>query len=37
VVFWDTKTDEKYMKYVKDLADIKGEGEFCTIFSKLDE
>ena len=24
LVFWDTKTDEKYMKYVKDLSDIKG-------------
>ena len=25
------------MKYVKELTEIKGEGEFCTIFSKHDE
>lgn len=37
VVFWDTKSDEKYMKYVKDLTEIKGEGEFCAIFSRPDE
>lgn len=24
IVFWDTKNDEKYMKYVKDLLEIKG-------------
>jgi WD repeat-containing protein 35 len=36
-VFWDTKTDEKYMKYVKELIDIKGEGEYCAIFSKPEE
>lgn len=34
VVFWDTKTDEKYMKYVKDLVAIRGAGDFCSIFSK---
>ena len=24
VVFWDTKNDEKSMKYIKDLTEIKG-------------
>jgi WD repeat-containing protein 35 len=37
VVFWDTKTDEKYMKYVKELTEIKGEGEYCAIFSHPEE
>jgi len=37
VVFWDSKSDEKYMKYVKDLTEIKGEGEYCAIFSHPEE
>jgi WD repeat-containing protein 35 len=36
VVFWDTKSDEKFMKYVRDLAEIRGQGEFCAIFTKND-
>jgi WD repeat-containing protein 35 len=37
LVFWETKTDKKSLKYVKDLAEIKGEGEYCAVFSKIDD
>lgn len=37
VVFWETKTDKKFFKYVKDLAEIRGEGEYCSLFSKIDD
>ena len=31
VVFWDTRTDEKYMKYVKKLLGLVGYGEYCAL------
>jgi hypothetical protein len=37
LVFWDTKNDKKSFKNVKGLAEIKGEGEYCAIFSKINE
>lgn len=37
LVFWETKTDRKIFKYVKDLSEIKGEGEYCAVFSKVND
>ncbi|MED6241180.1 WD repeat-containing protein 35 [Ataeniobius toweri] len=37
VVFWDTKNDEKFVKYVKSLMSITTSGDFCILASKADE
>lgn len=37
LVFWEPKSDRKVFKYVKDLAEVKGEGEYCAVFSKIDD
>ncbi|KAM6081426.1 WD repeat-containing protein 35 isoform 1-T1 [Chlamydotis macqueenii] len=37
VVFWDTKNNEKYVKYVKSLISITTHGDFCVLATKADE
>ncbi|KAL0485363.1 WD repeat-containing protein [Acrasis kona] len=36
VVFWNTKTGEKNVKYIKRLISIRGHGDFCVIATKTD-
>ncbi|XP_021109182.1 WD repeat-containing protein 35 isoform X5 [Heterocephalus glaber] len=37
VVFWDTKNNEKYVKYVKSLISVTTCGDFCILATKADE
>ncbi|KFP78598.1 WD repeat-containing protein 35, partial [Acanthisitta chloris] len=37
VIFWDTKNNEKYVKYVKSLISITTCGDFCVLATKADE
>uniref|UniRef100_A0A8C9R5G6 WD repeat-containing protein 35 n=1 Tax=Scleropages formosus TaxID=113540 RepID=A0A8C9R5G6_SCLFO len=37
VVFWDTKNNEKYVKYVKSLLSITTCGDFCILATKADD
>ena len=37
VIFWDLKTEQKSLKYVKNLCAIKTNGEFSVLISKLDD
>lgn len=37
VVFWDTKNNEKHVKYVKGLMSITTCGDFCILATKADE
>ncbi|XP_078503870.1 WD repeat-containing protein 35 [Lissotriton helveticus] len=37
VVFWETKNNEKYIKYVKSLVSITTCGDFCILATKADE
>ena len=37
VVFWDTKTDEHYTKYVKKLVAIRAAGDNCVLVTKADD
>ncbi|XP_023690491.1 WD repeat-containing protein 35 isoform X2 [Paramormyrops kingsleyae] len=37
VVFWDTKNNEKYVKYVKSLLSISTCGDFCILATKADD
>eukprot|EP00002_Diphylleia_rotans_P007172 TRINITY_DN1668_c0_g1_i5.p1 TRINITY_DN1668_c0_g1~~TRINITY_DN1668_c0_g1_i5.p1 ORF type:complete len:840 (+),score=196.96 TRINITY_DN1668_c0_g1_i5:209-2728(+) len=37
VIFWDTKTDERYVKYVKKLVAIRAAGENCVLVTKSDD
>ncbi|TRZ17441.1 hypothetical protein HGM15179_009695 [Zosterops borbonicus] len=37
VVFWDTKNNEKYVKYVRSLISITTYGDFCVLATKADE
>uniref|UniRef100_A0A8D0XXX8 WD repeat-containing protein 35 n=1 Tax=Sus scrofa TaxID=9823 RepID=A0A8D0XXX8_PIG len=37
VIFWDTKNNEKYVKYVKSLLSITTCGDFCILATKADE
>ncbi|KFO69739.1 WD repeat-containing protein 35, partial [Cuculus canorus] len=37
VVFWDTKNNDKYVKYVKSLISITTYGDFCVLATKADE
>lgn len=37
VVFWDTKNNEKFVKYVKSLMSITTSGDFCILASKADD
>ena len=37
VIFWDFKTEQKTLKYFKNLCAIKTSEEFCVLVSKLDD
>ncbi|XP_060042583.1 WD repeat-containing protein 35 isoform X5 [Erinaceus europaeus] len=37
VIFWDTKNNEKYVKYVKSLISITTCGDFCILATKAEE
>mmetsp|Transcript_9052 Transcript_9052/g.14851 ORF Transcript_9052/g.14851 Transcript_9052/m.14851 type:complete len:1200 (+) Transcript_9052:114-3713(+) len=37
VVFWDTKSDERYTKYVKKLMGIRASGENCVLATRADD
>lgn len=37
IVFWNTNTDERYMKYVKKLMNIAGCGEYCVLATKAED
>ncbi|XP_068194364.1 WD repeat-containing protein 35 isoform X1 [Antennarius striatus] len=37
VVFWDTKNNEKFIKYVKSLMSVTTLGDFCILASKVDD
>lgn len=37
VIFWNTKTNEKYTKYVRNLLEMQGSGEHCVLISLADE
>uniref|UniRef100_A0A7M4EBJ1 WD repeat-containing protein 35 n=3 Tax=Crocodylus porosus TaxID=8502 RepID=A0A7M4EBJ1_CROPO len=37
IVFWDTKNNEKYVKYVRSLISITTCGDFCILATKADE
>ncbi|XP_072811114.1 WD repeat-containing protein 35-like [Vicugna pacos] len=37
VIFWDTKNNETYVKYVKSLISITTCGDFCILAAKADE
>ncbi|XP_074656125.1 WD repeat-containing protein 35-like isoform X2 [Tubulanus polymorphus] len=37
VIFWDTKNNEKYVKYVKHLLSITASGDFCCLATRADD
>ena len=37
VIFWNTKTNEKYTKYVRNLLAMQGSGEHCVLISIADD
>ncbi len=37
MVFWDTKNNEKFVKYVKSLKSITTCGDFCILATKADD
>lgn len=37
VVFWDTKNNEKFVKYVKCLMSVTTCGDFCILATKADD
>ncbi|XP_064652091.1 WD repeat-containing protein 35-like [Lineus longissimus] len=37
VIFWDTKNNEKYVKYVKNLLSIAACGDYCCLSTKADD
>ncbi len=37
VIFWDTKNNEKYVKYVKSLISISACGDFCCLATRADD
>jgi WD repeat-containing protein 35 len=37
VVFWDTKTDDKYVKYVKKLIAIRAAGDHCVLVTRTED
>lgn len=37
VVFWDTKNNEKFVKYVKSLMSVTTSGDFCILASKAED
>jgi WD repeat-containing protein 35 len=37
VVFWDTHSDEKYTKYIKNVMHIRSSDEYCVLVTKADD
>jgi len=37
VIFWDTKGNERYVKYVRNLINIAASGDHCTLVTKADD
>eukprot|EP00794_Sanderia_malayensis_P012081 gene12081-13325_t len=37
VVFWDTKTNERYIKFVKNMLSISAAGDHCVLSTKADD
>lgn len=37
ITFWNTKINEKSVKYMKSLCGIKASGDYCVLVSKLTE
>lgn len=37
VIFWDTKSEAKNFKYIKNLQIIRAFGEYCVLISKVEE
>lgn len=37
VVFWDTHSDEKYIKYIKQVTHIRSSDEYCVVVTKADD
>jgi WD repeat-containing protein 35 len=37
VVFWDTQSDEKYTKYIKQVTHIRSSDEYCVLVTKADD
>lgn len=37
VVFWDTKNNEKFVKYFKSLMSVNTSGEYCILVGKADD
>jgi len=37
VVFWDTVSDEKYTKYIKQVTHIRSSDEYCVLVTKADD
>ena len=37
IVFWNTRTDDRYVKYVKKLMGVAGGGECCVLATKAEE
>lgn len=37
VVFWDTHSDEKYTKYIKQVTHIRSSDEYCVLVTKADD
>jgi len=35
ITFWNTKINEKSIKYMKSLISIKAHGDYCVLVSKL--
>jgi WD repeat-containing protein 35 len=37
ITFWNTKINERSVKYMKSLVHIKSSGDYCVLISKLNE
>lgn len=37
ITFWNTKINEKSVKYMKSLQHIKSSGDYCVLVSKLND
>lgn len=37
VVFWDTKNNEKFVKYFKSLMSVNTSGDYCILVGKADD
>jgi WD repeat-containing protein 35 len=36
IIFWDTKSDAKNIKFVKNLCEIKAAGDLCCVITHLE-